>query len=670
MAKKKQEQCDIIIPIYNAPEWVKLCVYAVIKNTKKELIHKIYLMNDNSNKDTLDCLNNLKEKYGDIIELVTNKENLGFVKNCNKALKMSTADYALLLNSDCLVSNNTVGKLIDHIKNNHKIGLICPVASNAANITLEMFEGFSYTKMDRLLEKKFKGMNFDACTVVGNCLMITKECLEKTGYLDEIYGMGYGEETDYQFKAMEQGFEAKIAIDTYVFHKAEVSFGVSEEKQKRLQHNRDIFFSRWQAQYDALARKYQQNDPIQYIQSHLTEEDKQLQADTLFYLPYFVQNAGGCHLVADMINYMNINGYDCNVLYNNVIKYQEIMLFHPIPMKKINEVDTRQIVSTIWDSTFYIEKVTREKQIPVISFIQGYEPYFENGGPYGLIELTYKMVDDRVTISKYLQKRIKDLFHQDCALIPNAVNYDLLHHQNKNKSVKTITIILRGGVMKGDFLLLDILKMIDNRYKNLNVNVVYMNKYQEFPNLSNKTIKYNKILGPVSRNEINHLLKQTDVYIDASLNEGFGLTALEALCSGAVPIVSESFGIDEYMKDGKNGYIIKNVNNADCYVDKLDKLINDQALFQSLKAGCEKTAKEHDYDDNIDRYIKFFQKKRTVTEKVYTEKEQELIKVKSLSFKESSKLKKFVYKVIKKTPKRLHEKAKRVITTLYNMYQK
>ena len=33
---------------------------------------------------------------------------------------------------------------------------------------------------------------------------------------------GYTEETDYQFQAMKNGFEAKVAIDTYVFHKAEV----------------------------------------------------------------------------------------------------------------------------------------------------------------------------------------------------------------------------------------------------------------------------------------------------------------------------------------------------------------------------------------------------------------------------------------------------------------
>ena len=139
-----------------------------------------------------------------------------------------------------------------------------------------MFEGYSYMQMDKLLERKFSGMCFDACTVVGNCLLITRECLDKTGYLDEAYGTGYGEETDYQFKAMKHGFEAKVAIDTYVFHKSEVSFGTSKEKQEKLNKNRQLFFSRWGEEYNRLMEKYIKNDPIKYINDNITEKDKKL----------------------------------------------------------------------------------------------------------------------------------------------------------------------------------------------------------------------------------------------------------------------------------------------------------------------------------------------------------------------------------------------------------
>ena len=84
MAKK----CDIVIPVYKSPEWVKLCVYAIFKTTKLELLDKVILVNDCDDEYTINCLNNLKEKYGDKIIIEQNKKNLGFVGTSNKGMKI------------------------------------------------------------------------------------------------------------------------------------------------------------------------------------------------------------------------------------------------------------------------------------------------------------------------------------------------------------------------------------------------------------------------------------------------------------------------------------------------------------------------------------------------------------------------------------------------------
>ena len=41
---------------------------------------------------------------------------------------------------------------MNHMEKDRKIGLISPLSNNAANLSLDMFEGFSYMKMDSLLE--------------------------------------------------------------------------------------------------------------------------------------------------------------------------------------------------------------------------------------------------------------------------------------------------------------------------------------------------------------------------------------------------------------------------------------------------------------------------------------------------------------------------------------
>lgn len=600
-------KCDIIIPIYKAPEWVKLCVYSLFVNTDPKTLGKVYLINDCDDEFTINCLNNLKAKYDKKIVIKQNEKNLGFVKTVNRGLKLSTAECVLLLNSDCLLSKNTIEKLIAHLEKDPKIGLICPLASNAANLSIPIPEGWNYTQIDSLLEKHFFGKSFDACTIVGNCLMITRKCLDEVGNLDEAYGTGYGEETDYQFKAMQKGFKAKVAIDTYVFHKAEASFGTSKEKQARLQKNRDLFFSRWGEQYKAELKKYNQNNPIQYINKHLPKDAWRPTVKTLFYLDGIVQNAGGVHVVIDIVNYLTISGESINITYNLKYPYKENLLFNPIPVSQINQIHYEQIVSTVWKTAFEARALTDRNQAKLLSFVQGYESYFENGTKYGAVELSYKISDSILTISQYLQKQLQNVFQESSHVIPNGINYDLIHlATTKSPKRPTITIILRGNAMKGDWILMDIIKRLSNQNTNLTINVISIEKKLSLPFSANQNIHINLLTGPQERNTIYQLLQGSTIYVDASLSEGFGLTALEAMAAGCVPVVSNSLGINEYVKNNINGVIINDVNNSNSYFKAILKLLADEPLRNKLSQSGLETSKRYDFDNIVSSYIEYF----------------------------------------------------------------
>lgn len=648
--------CDVIIPVYKSPEWLKMCIYSLIKNTDTKYLNKIFLINDCDDVITNNCLDNLKEKYGDVICILKNEENLGFVKSTNKGLKESQAEYVLLLNTDCIVAKNTIGKLINHMKKDKNIGLISPIASNAANISLPIYEGFTYMMMDQLLERKFNGISFDACTIVGNCLMISKSCIKKTGLLDEIYGAGYGEETDYQFKAMTKGFKAKIALDTYVFHKSEASFGKSKEKSDRLERNRDIFFERWGKLYYKEMEKYKKNDPISYINSNITEEDKKAVLKTILYLMGIVKNAGGVHVSIDMVNYLAINNIAINILYSFKTDYDEIMLFNPIQLDDIEKFEFESITSSIYYTAYYGKYISDKRNIPNIYFAQGYEPYFENGKNYAIAELSYKMTDSVLTISNYLKNIYKKLFNIESTAILNGIDYDLLHCKKEYnvKKIKVITIFLRGIVLKGDFILLDVLKRIINDLENIEINVICSGTEVFLPFNDNKSIKINKIIGPLNRSEVSNIMQGTDIYIDASLTEGFGLMALEGMAKGVVPVTSNSGGNGDYIIDGKNGFIIKEVNNASKYFDKIKLLIEDFDKYKQMSEEALKTAKAFDYDKTVEQYIKFYSKEFKRKNYILNEEEQQIynktmnIYFRNINNKFRKKLKKVANKVIPK----------------------
>jgi len=665
-------KCDVIIPIFNAPDWLKLCVYSLFVNTPTDYLGTVFLLDDCSNDMTKNCINNLERKYHKYIKVISNDKNIGFVKNVNNGLKLSSSEYVLLLNTDCLISPNTIPKLINHMKVDSKIGLICPISSNAANLTLEMFDGFSYTQMDNLLEKKFLGKDFDACTIVGNCLMISRDCIQKVGFLDEAYGLGYGEETDYQFKAMSKGFSAKVVIDTYVFHKSEASFGVSPKKKERVEKNRSLFFERWGKEYEKEAEKYSKNDPIQFIKDNLDDSDYEITADSLFFLPQITQNAGGCHVVFDIVNYMVINGRSANVMYEKIYDYQEIMLFNPIKFSNDVQLETKQIIATIWFSTLKVRLLAQRLHVPIINLVQGYENYFENGHIYNSVALTHKVADYDIVISEYLEKKLKAMFNVDAQIIKNGINCDLIYKNKVSNKVCSITFVMRNNMMKGDYILADIIHTIDKRFKNLSINVVYMSENIEIPFVKNNKLR--KILGPISRIEMINLLQETDVYVDASVNEGFGLIGLESMASGAVPVMSNSFGVLSYLKDGENGYVIDRVNDSDKYVEKIEYLINNPAIFKKLQEKAQKTALSFDYNRTIEEYINYFDDfhKRTIKTKRYTKEEWEIINgrdyksvIESLSKPKGLKVVKLLSNLV---PNFIKDLIKELITWAYKTY--
>lgn len=321
----KKYKVDVIIPIYNSLDWLKLCVESIFKNTNYDVLGTVYLLDDCSSEETVNYLKEVERKYGNLVKYIRNNKNLGFVKTCNKGLKLSTSSYVLLLNTDCLVSANAIEKMANAMNKDKKIGLLCPISSVAANLSYPIPLGLNFMQVNEVFEKQFSGKTFDACTVVGNCLMISRECINKVGYLDEIFGKGYTEETDYQFKAHEKGFLAKVLIDTYVYHQCRVSFGESEEQLAIRDEHLKIFFERWHDEYDKKYAKYVKNDPIVYINNNVSYDDivggKQIKIKSLKQLEEY----------APIVNTLMLDKININVICKEKIlnKYNGIILFNP-----------------------------------------------------------------------------------------------------------------------------------------------------------------------------------------------------------------------------------------------------------------------------------------------------------------------------------------------------
>ncbi len=94
---------SVIIPVYNAENYVEECVDSVRNNTLKDI--EIICINDGSTDNSLAVLNSLKEKDNRII--VVDKENSGPSETRNKGIEIAKGKYISFIDSDDYIHERT-----------------------------------------------------------------------------------------------------------------------------------------------------------------------------------------------------------------------------------------------------------------------------------------------------------------------------------------------------------------------------------------------------------------------------------------------------------------------------------------------------------------------------------------------------------------------------------
>ena len=76
-------------------------------------------------------------------------------------------------------------------------------------------------------------------------MLIKREVIDRIGYLDEIYGMGGFDDTDFSKRTDLAGYKCVCAKEAYVYHDWHTSFGKDENREKLVRKNEEIFVNKW-----------------------------------------------------------------------------------------------------------------------------------------------------------------------------------------------------------------------------------------------------------------------------------------------------------------------------------------------------------------------------------------------------------------------------------------
>lgn len=557
-------EVDIVIPVHNRVYWVTWCLAELFRYPPR-LPGKVIVVDDRSDPAQAERLEIILQSFPGV-ELVKNVDaNGGFGYACNLGQSHSSAPLIVFLNTDCFLTEGAIDRLAAIFQNDPEVALVCPISNNSPELTLPMLPGLSYREMARICREATtaspEAFVMEACTIVGNCLMVRSDVFTRAGGFSDEWGTGYGEETDLQMKALGMGYKGVVDLGSYVFHFGGGTFNYEREIDEQRRKNYSLFMSKWGPEYKALAKRAARKDPIRHIRSALLKSSRDMEKgvtlDILFYLPGVNQSVGGLNVVIELCNELIRGGIKAGCalvgLSSNIglANYKEPILFNFLYYVSDNEFlkDKRTfpkiVVSTIFASCEIVERFARGRGALAVQLVQGYEGYFENGTRYMEAIGSYQKSNVIVTTSNWLKGMVRRNLtpaHQVHQGLP-PTNPDIFFPSRHVEKVYDVCLVLRSSPDKGQYLLMEIVNTLcrESAFKLL---VLHADVYSK--TLGRLEGEFQGIQLPLDKYALAACFRQSRVFVDASLHEGFGLMPLEAKLCGCRLVVSDSGGIRDF----------------------------------------------------------------------------------------------------------------------------
>ncbi|MFT7113412.1 MAG: GT2 family glycosyltransferase [Candidatus Azotimanducaceae bacterium] len=223
---------SVVIVNYNVEHFLEQCLQSVFQAVQNFDI-EVFVVDNNSVDGSMVMV---KEKFPQAIA-IENKDNLGFSKANNQAIRLSKGAYVLLLNPDTIVEEDTFQSCIDFMD----------AHPNAGGLGVKMIDGkgnflpeskralptpavafYKIFGLSKLFPKSKRfgryhlghlspEENHEIEILAGAFMLMRKSVLDKVGLLDEDYFM-YGEDIDLSYRIILGGYKNYYFAESKIIH--------------------------------------------------------------------------------------------------------------------------------------------------------------------------------------------------------------------------------------------------------------------------------------------------------------------------------------------------------------------------------------------------------------------------------------------------------------------
>jgi hypothetical protein len=245
---------SIIIVNRNAREFLQSCL-ASIAATVRGLSYEIIVV-DNASTDGSVAM--LRERFPGV-RLIVNDRNRGFGAANNQALRIMAGRYALLLNSDTVLTEKAVTELFAFLEDHPEAAIACGQLLNADGSRQNSIAAFpslwtllaNTPLLETLFPKRFPSKRrrhagpIEVDSGIGACLMVRKSAVDAVGMFDERYFFFF-EETDWARQMHNAGWKIFHVPSALIYHFQGQSIGHDIQSRVAFYRSRYQYFRKWE----------------------------------------------------------------------------------------------------------------------------------------------------------------------------------------------------------------------------------------------------------------------------------------------------------------------------------------------------------------------------------------------------------------------------------------
>jgi len=257
----------IIIVNYNTGKLLRRCLSSITAQTGP-LAAEVVVVDNASSDGSAEMV----QREFPLVRLIANRENVGFARANNQAIRATDSRYVLLLNSDAFLGDQALEILLSVIESDAKIAAVGPRMYDAQGEVLASAHGFetlpklaavalrAHTLLPASLKKLAAPLlgksgnqhlaNFAAREPVevdwlsGACLLVRRAAIEQVGGLDERYFM-YMEDEDWCRRFHAAGYRALYVAAAEITHQVACSSRSSVRSARIYRDSRLLYHRRY-----------------------------------------------------------------------------------------------------------------------------------------------------------------------------------------------------------------------------------------------------------------------------------------------------------------------------------------------------------------------------------------------------------------------------------------